>query len=144
MQSKTEKRKSLFKGDDAMVTSSATEKTLYLRLGGYDAIAALVDEFLQTLASDPQMARFSAMNLERRRRNRQLTLDYICAAAGGPTLYLGQDMKTAHAGLEISASEWKVAMEHIQRALSMFKVRERESKELLALVSSLSGQIVER
>jgi hemoglobin len=77
-----------------MTTPSTTEESLYLRLGGYDAIAALVDEFLQTLAIDPQMARFGAgMNLERRKRNRQLTLDFLCAAAGGPTLYIGQDMK---------------------------------------------------
>ncbi len=128
-----------------MATASATEKTLYARLGGYDAIAAVVDEFLQTLSSDPQMARFSAaMNLESRKRNRQLTLDYLCAASGGPTLYLGKDMKTAHEGLGISASDWKVAMDHVQRALMKFKVPERESKEMLALFSGLEDQIVER
>lgn len=122
-----------------------SEKTLYLRLGGYDAIAAIVDEFLQTLAAEPQMARFgSGMNLERRKRNRQLTLDYISAATGGPTLYLGQDMNTAHAGLEISAAEWKIAMEHIERALAKFNVPEREGKELIALIDGLRSEIVER
>lgn len=127
-----------------MATPSTTEKTLYARLGGYDAIAALVDEFLGTLASDPQMARFSAgMNLDRRKRNRQLTLDYLCAATGGPTLYLGQDMKTAHAGLGISANDWNLALDHVKRALAKFKVPDKESKELLALVSGLSDQIVE-
>lgn len=120
------------------------ETTLYARLGSYDVIAAVVDEFLQTLSWDPQMARFSAgMNLERRKRNRQLTLDYLSAAAGGPTVYLGQDMKTAHAGLAISASEWKVAMDHVERALVKFKVPERESKELFALIDGLADQIVE-
>jgi hemoglobin len=104
-----------------------------------------VDEFLQTLASDPQMGRFAAgMNLERRKRNRQLTLDYLSAAAGGPTLYLGQDMKTAHAGLEISTSDWQVSIEHIQRALTKFKVPEAESKEFLALFSVLADEIIER
>jgi hemoglobin len=120
------------------------EKTLYARLGGYDVIAVVVDEFLQTLSLDPQMARFSAgMNLERRKRNRQLSLDYLCAAAGGPTIYLGQDMKTAHAGLGISASAWQVAMDHVERALVKFKVPDRESKELLALIDGLADQIVE-
>jgi hemoglobin len=128
-----------------MASVSATGKILYARLGGYDAIAAIVDEFLQTLSSDPQMARFSSgMNLERRKRNRQLTLDYLSAATGGPTLYLGQDMKTAHAGLEISMSEWQVAMEHVQRALTKFKVPDQESKELTAVFSSLADQIIER
>jgi hemoglobin len=120
------------------------EKTLYARLGGYDVLASVVDEFLQTLSTDPQMARFSAgMNAERRKRNRQLSLDYLCAAAGGPSLYIGQDMKTAHAGLGISASNWQIAMDHVARALLKFKVPERESKELLALVEGLADQIVE-
>jgi hemoglobin len=128
-----------------MAPVSATGKTLYARLGGYDAIAAIVDEFLQTLASDPQMGRFAAgMNLERRKRNRQLTLDYLSAEAGGPTLYLGQDMKTAHAGLEISTSDWHLSIEHIQRALTKFKVPEAESKEFLALFSVLEDEIIER
>lgn len=128
-----------------MAAASPTEKTLYARLGGYDAIAAIVDEFLQTLSSDPQMARFAAaMNLESRKRNRQLTLDYLCAKSGGPTLYLGKDMKTAHEGLGISASDWNVAMDHVQRAVVKFKVPERESKELLALFTNLEDQIVER
>ena len=120
-------------------------ETLYQRIGGYDTIAAIVDEFLQTLATDPQMERFgSGMNLERRKRNRQLTLDYLAAAAGGPTLYLGQDMKPAHAGLSINASEWKISMNHVERALAKFKIPERESKELIALVDGLKGEIVER
>ena len=128
-----------------MAPVSEAEKTLYARLGGYDAIAAVVDEFLQTLSSDPQMGRFSAgMNLERRQRNRQLTLDYLCAATGDPTLYLGQDMKTAHAGLGINASDWQIAMDHVQRALTKFKLPEPESKELMAVLSSLADQIIER
>ncbi len=128
-----------------MASVSAPGKTLYTRLGGYDAIAAIVDEFIQTLSSDPRMARFAAgMNLERRKRNRQLTLDYLSAATGGPTLYLGQDMKTAHAGLEISRSEWQTAMEHVQRALAKFKVSEPESSEFMALFSAVADQIIER
>jgi hemoglobin len=127
-----------------MPTPSDSGKNLYLRLGGYDAIAAIVDEFLQTLAVDPQMARFaSAMNLERRKRNRQLTLDFICASSGGPTLYLGQDMKTAHAGLGITPDEWKIATDHAKRALAKFNVPDRESGELIGLFESLRGEIVE-
>jgi len=108
-------------------------------------IAAVVDEFSQTFSTDPRMARFvSAMNLERRKRNRQLTVDYLCAASGGPALYLGQDMKTAHAGLAISASEWEIAMDHVQHAILKLKVPDREGKELLALFLNLEDQIVER
>src|SRR6185437_8748523 len=109
-----------------MAGPSATEQSLYKRLGGYDVIAALVDEFSQTFVSDPRMARFLGMNLERQKRNRQLTVDYVCAASGGPVLYLGQDMKTAHTGLGITTSEWKIVMEHVQGAIVKLKLPERE------------------
>jgi hemoglobin len=128
-----------------MATGSAMEKTLYARVGGYDGIAGIVDEFLQTLTVDPRMARFAnAMNFDSRKRNRQLTLDYLSAETGGPTFYIGEDMKTAHAGLAISASEWQAMMEHVERAVKKFKLTERESKEFLALISDLKSQIVER
>jgi hemoglobin len=128
----------------SMSTDSESAKSLYARLNGYDGLAAIVDEFLQTLASESQMARFAAaMNLDSRRRNRQLTLDYLCAATGGPAFYLGKDMKTSHAGLGISASDWKVAMDHIERALKKLKVPESDGKDLLALVDGLAREIVE-
>ena len=128
-----------------MATSSGAEKTLYARIGGYDTLALIVDEFLQTAAVDPRMERFAnAMSLDSRRRNRQLTLDYLCAAAGGPAFYLGKDMKSAHAGLAISSQEWRTSMEHVERALKKFKVDEQESQELCALIEDLRNQIVER
>ena len=128
-----------------MATDSTAEKSLYVRIGGYDTIAAIVDEFLQALSTLPQMERYgTSMNLDTRKRNRQLTLDFLAAASGGPTLYLGKDMKPAHAGLGISASDWKLAMEHIERALKKFNVGERESKEFLGIIDALRGEIVER
>jgi len=127
-----------------MASPSTTEKTLYARLGGYDVIAAVVDEFSETFSADPGMARFvSGMNLERRKRNRQLTVDYLCAASGGPAMYLGQDMKTAHAGLEISAGEWEIAMDHVRRAISKH-VPENEGKGLLSLFLNTADQVIER
>jgi hemoglobin len=84
-----------------MGTSAGSGKTLYARIGGCDTLAEIVDEFLQTAAPDPRMERFAnAMSLDSRRRNRQLTLDYLCAATGGPAFYVGKDMKSAHAGLD--------------------------------------------
>jgi hemoglobin len=124
---------------------ATSEKSLYARIGGYDVLAAIVDEFLQTLTALPQMERYgTSMNLDTRKRNRQLTLDFLAAAAGGPTLYLGKDMKPAHAGLGISGSDWQLAVDHIARALNKFKIPDREGKELLAIVDGLKGEIVER
>jgi hemoglobin len=128
-----------------MATKSSSAKALYARIGGYDKIAAIVDEFLRTFVADPKMARFtSAMSMDSRKRNRQLTVDYLCAAAGGPTFYIGPDMKTAHEGVGIHARDWKGTMAHIERALKKLKVPATESKEFLALFERARKQIVER
>ena len=96
-------------------------KDTLCRIGGYDTLAAIVDEFLQTAAADPGMKRFAnTMSLDSRRRNRQLTLDHLCAATGGPAFYVGKDMKSAHTGLAISSREWRTSMEHVECALKKF------------------------
>ena len=90
-----------------MASSERTEQSLYTRLGGYDAIAAVVDSLLERMRGDPQLARFwtSPRSVDTNRRERQLAVDFIAAAAGGPTFYLGRDMKTAHAGMGITKSD---------------------------------------
>lgn len=128
-----------------MANAATTGNSLYARIGGYDVICAIVDEFSQTFANDPRMVRFvSGMNLERQKRNRQLTVDYLCAASGGPALYLGQDMKTAHAGLGINGSEWRIAMDHVQRAVEKLIPSESGKKEFLGLFLNRSHEVIER
>lgn len=127
-----------------MANAGASKETLYARIGGYDMIAAIVDEFSQTLASDPQFARFiAAMGLDTRKRNRQLTVDYLCAESGGPAFYLGRDMKTAHAGLGVRTSDWNIAMDHVERAMVKFGLPEAERKEFLGLFTRLADQVIE-
>jgi hemoglobin len=128
-----------------MAAKTSAAKTLYARIGGYDAIAGIVDEFLRTFSGDPKVARYlAAMSTEMLRRNRQLTVDYLCAHSGGPTYYIGPDMKTAHAGLGISSGDWKASMAHVERALRKFKVPAGERKEFIALFERARKQIVER
>jgi truncated hemoglobin YjbI len=79
--------------------AQAQEKSLYQRLGGYDAIAAVSDEFIARLATDEQEKRFFiGFSNDGKLRIRQLLVDLVCKATGGPCVYIGRDMKTAHAG----------------------------------------------
>ena len=66
------------------------------------------------------------------------------SATGGPCLYTGRDMKTSHAGLGINESEWNAAANHLVATLNKFKVPKKEQDELIAIVSSLKGDIVEK
>ena len=120
-------------------------KTLYQRLGGYDAIAAVVDDFVGRLVTDQQFARFFAgHSTDSKKRIRQHILDQFCAAAGGPCVYTGRAMKTSHEGLGITEAEWDAAGKHLAATLDKFKVPEAEKKDLLAFVGSLKNDIVEK
>ena len=117
--------------------------SLYRRLGGYDALAAVTDDFLGRMLGDPKMAPyFEEVDEKGKTRLRQMVVDQLCAATGGPCIYVGADMPTAHKGLQISETAWTVAAGYLADTLDKFKVPEREKAEVLAFVVSLKGDIV--
>jgi len=125
--------------------SRAQEKSLYQRIGGYDALAAVVDDFVGRLVSDKQFERFFVgHSVDSKKRIRQHILDQFCAATGGPCIYTGRDMKTTHAGLGITEAEWDAAAKHLVASLDKFKVPEKEKGEILAFVVTLKKDIVEK
>ena len=125
--------------------AEATEKSLYARLGGYDAIAAATDDLLGRLTSDPQIGVYwKGHSKDSMKRDRQLVVDFLCAALGGPVIYRGRDMKTSHEGLGISESDWQVFVQHTVATLDKFGVQGKEREEFLAAAASLKGEIVER
>ncbi|MBI2681755.1 MAG: group 1 truncated hemoglobin [Acidobacteriales bacterium] len=121
------------------------EKTLYQRLGGYDALAAVTDDFLGRLTTDAQMKRFFVgASTDSQKKIRQHIVDFLCAATGGPCAYIGRDMKTAHTGLGITGSDWDLTVKHLVATLDKFKVPEKEKGEVLAAISGLKKDIVEQ
>jgi hemoglobin len=118
--------------------------TLYERLGGYDAIAAVADNLLPRLMRDPQLGRFWAhRGDDGLAREKQLLIDFLCASAGGPLYYRGRDMKLTHTGMRISNSDWQVFIKHLTTTLEHFSVPERERREVFAFVESTKADIVE-
>ncbi len=70
-----------------------TKKTLYERLGGYNAIAAVTDDFIGRLVADKQLERFFVgHSTDSKKRIRQHVIDQLCAATGGPCIYTGLTM----------------------------------------------------
>jgi len=122
-----------------------TTPTLYKRLGGYDAIAAVTDDFLARLAGDPQFAKFFAgHSADSIKRIRQHIVDELCVATGGPCVYMGRDMKTTHAGLGITDKDWDTSVKMLVATLDKFNVPTKEKDEVLGAVSGLKKDIVEK
>lgn len=122
----------------------AQEQTLYQRIGGYDAIAAVVDDFVGRMATDAQLGRFfDGHSQSSLTKIRQLVIEQICQATGGPCLYTGRDMKTVHKGLRISESHWDVMLVHFRATMDRFQVPEPEREQMIGFLASLKADIVE-
>ena len=123
--------------------SAAAQDSLYKRLGGYDALAAVTDDFLARLATDPKEGRFFiGLSTDSKTRVRQHVVDFLCVATGGPCKYTGRDMVTAHTGLGISEEDWNIAVKSLGDTLNKFKVPAREQQDVVSAVAPLKGQIV--
>ena len=121
-----------------------SKQTLYERLGGYDAITAVANDLLPRLQQDQQLGRFwQHRGDDGVNREKQLLIDFLCSSAGGPLYYTGRDMKTSHAGMRISESDWSVFLEHVNKTLGTFQVPQAERSEVLAFINSTKADIVE-
>jgi hemoglobin len=124
--------------------SDEAGKTLYQRLGGYDAVAAVVGQLFARMIPNQQLSKyFIGLSDDSKKRVQQLTVDFVCSATGGPCIYTGRDMKTSHEGLGITDSDWDVSVNILVGILDEFKVPEQEKNELLGILSGLKPSIIE-
>ncbi len=140
---KTEQPPAASSAPPAGTSTPAPPASLYERLGGYDALAAVTDDFLGRMLGDPKMAPyFENLDDAGKKRVRQMIVDQLCAATGGPCVYVGANMPTAHKGLHISDAAFGVAAQYLTETLDKFKVPEKEKGEVLAIVESTKNDIV--
>ena len=126
------------------VISAAEKPSLYTRLGGYDTIAAVLDDFHIRLKNDPQLGRFwKYRGTDGKKRELQLLIDFVCARTGGPVHYSGRDMGRTHIGMMISESDWSIFINHLKKTLQKFKIKEPEFGEVITFIQSLKSSMVE-
>ena len=121
-------------------TMAASTKSLYDRLGGKDAITAVVDDFVANVAADSRINTFF-INTDIPHLKKEL-VDQICAATGGPCTYTGKDMKTAHTGMKIKDADFDALIEDLSKSLDKFKVDEKSKSDLLGALGAMRPDIV--
>ena len=121
------------------------EESLYERLGGVYAIAAVVDHFSDQLLenekivnANPQLEEWHTEGHKERmpglKFNRTL---WLCAVSGGPYEYTAQNLADAHSYFDISPEVFDEVSAELANALDHFNVPEREKKEV---VDAFNGQ----
>lgn len=119
--------------------------TLYDRLGGRDAIVAVVDSVVARAAADPRINGFfkaTASDPARMAAFKGKLVDLVCQATGGPCTYTGKDMKTAHAGLNITSAHFDALVEDLTATLKAFNVAQADQDALLGALAPMKVDIV--
>ena len=121
-----------------------TTTTLYERLGGYDAIAAVADMLMVRIKDDGKLRRFyDHRGADGIAREQQLLVDFLSESTGGPMVYTGRKMETVHVGMHLDNEDWKRAMDHLAATLDIFEVPEQERSEVMGFHENLKSIIVE-
>jgi hemoglobin len=125
---------------------NVTTPTLYSRLGGIYAIAAVVDDFIDRIMEDPRLNSNPLIDEAHHRVSRAgfkyLVTEMVGWASGGPQQYTGRGMRDSHAHLMITSQEWESFMDDFRQTLAKFGVPAPEQAELIAIVESTHGDIV--
>jgi hemoglobin len=116
------------------------ERSLFERLGGSEAIAAVVDDFVARCAGDSRInGKFARTDIPRLKK---MLIDQVTAATGGPATYAGRDMKRTHEGMGVTAGEFEALVEDLLATLDRFSVPAAEQQELIGILAPLRGDIV--
>jgi hemoglobin len=145
--------------DHPLFTDS--KKSLYDRLGGQQGLQAIAEDFVTRALADPRV------NWDRKgviqgglsiHHDRSVQWDsnpdnvkalklhlaqFLALASGGPTIYQGREIKEAHAGLHITNDEFDASVGDLKATLDKMQIANTEQKELLAIIETTRGQIVE-
>ena len=116
------------------------ERSLYDRLGGTDAITAVVRAVVDRQLKDDRINRkFARTNRDRLIKE---FVDQICQATGGPCKYTGRNMTETHHNMGVTNGEFQAFVEDVVAVLNDFKVGATEQTELLNILAPLRDEIV--
>lgn len=122
------------------------QDSLCKKLGGGDAISAVVKSFLTKMRKDDadKLGRFWLYRGDNGvLREEQLIVDFVQSATGCDRLYVGRNMPDAHKGMKLSAKDWDRTVSLLKQTLDEFKVPSDLQKDVVTLVGTTRAQIVE-
>lgn len=126
--------------------SDSAGPSLYDRLGGVYAIAAVVDDFVNRVMDDPRLNANPKVDEAHHRVSRAgfkyLVTELVCQSVGGPQIYTGRTMRDSHAELDITEPEWQAFLDDLHQTFERFELPQAERAELLAIVESTKSDIV--
>ncbi len=115
-------------------------QSLYDKIGGKQALMAVVDQFYVRILADKKLAPLFAKTDMKKQRAHQVA--FLAMALGGPSAYTGKSMRPAHAGRGITAEHFGLVAGHLQATLEWAKVGKPEVTAIMTAAASLKDEVV--
>ena len=114
--------------------------SLYERLGGTEGISMIASDLIDIHVANPRIApRYASSDLD---KVKHAAATFFISGTGGPDIYEGKDMLSAHQGMNIDNDEFVAVLDDAMAALERNGVGQREKEEVLAILFSMKGDIV--
>ncbi|MDP1567692.1 MAG: group 1 truncated hemoglobin [Polaromonas sp.] len=119
----------------ASFAQTAPNDQLYKAFGEKAGLVSLMDDFMVRLLADPRTGpHFKPSNQQ---RVKEQLVDQLCQLSGGPCVYKGADMKSAHANLDIKKSDFNALVEVLQQSMDAKGIPFRTQNQMLALLAPM-------
>lgn len=119
----------------AAFAQTAPNDQLYKAFGEKTGLVSLMDDFMVRLLADPRTGpHFKPSNQQ---RVKDQLVDQLCQLSGGPCVYKGADMKSAHANLDIKKSDFNALVEVLQQSMDAKGIPFRTQNQMLALLAPM-------
>jgi len=131
---------SLLLASPSFAQAATPNDQLYKAFGEKPGLVALMDDFMVRLLADPRTGpHFQPSNQQ---RVKEQLVEQFCALGGGPCVYKGADMKSAHANLDIKKSDFHALVEVLQQSMDAKGIPFRKQNEMLALLAPMNRDII--
>jgi hemoglobin len=124
----------------APMAISSNSSALFDTFGGKAGLVKLMDDFMVRLLADPRTGpHFKPANQQ---RIKEQLVDQFCVVMGGPCVYKGADMKSAHAAMDITKGDFNALVEVLQQAMDAQGIPFGAQNQLLAKLAPMHRDVI--
>ncbi|MDE0854739.1 MAG: group 1 truncated hemoglobin [Nevskia sp.] len=117
-----------------------SQQTLFERIGGEEAISALLSDFYRRVLSDPALARyFHGVSMDKLQR---MQSELFSAALGGPLQYSGRPVIHAHQHLHITLEDYQRFIKYLFETLRDYRLTDDESYEVVGRINLYTDEVL--
>jgi len=119
---------------------AAADPSVYRAFGEKPGLVKLMDDLMLRIEANPRLA--AQFKDSKKDHVKQMLVEQFCQVTGGPCVYKGADMKSAHANLDINKGDFNLLVEVLQQAMDGQGIPFRAQNQLLAQLAPMHRDVI--